>query len=296
MNDSTPTRSPVQLRLVEAGGVIQADGAVGDDIAFQHAVLCQIGLPRKSVDGHLFERRSGSASLLVKAGELHLNGRWVAQPVPYGTKPRLALIHLCTEAVRTRNPEVDVGDSVREFLRRMGLGDSGREYGAFRKQMAALAACELRLGFGNTTLKCSPVREYEAWLANDGNQRTLWPGMIRLTNDFYDALVEHAVPLDSRAVAALRHSALALDMYTWLAHRLWRVKSPVKVFWGQLHQQFGQEFGDLKNFKKEAIKALKAALMVYPEAKVEQVTGGLLLRQSKPPVFKTTYVAPWALR
>lgn len=49
--------------------------------------------------------------------------------------------------------------------------------------------------------------------------------MIELTADFNGSLVEYAVPLDARALSALKHSALALDVYSWLAHRLHRVKS-----------------------------------------------------------------------
>ncbi len=42
--------------------------------------------------------------------------------------------------------------------------------------------------------------------------------MLELSREYFETLVEHAVPLDYRALAALGHSALALDVYTWLAH------------------------------------------------------------------------------
>jgi hypothetical protein len=41
--------------------------------------------------------------------------------------------------------------------------------------------------------------------------------VIELTPKFFASLTEFAVPLDARALAALKHSALALDVYTWLA-------------------------------------------------------------------------------
>jgi hypothetical protein len=278
----------LELRVIEAGGRI-AGTPVGSDVAFQHAVLCQVGLPRKRVDGDRFERQSGEVSLLVKSGELFLGGKWVPQPVPYGVKPRLALIHLCSEAVRTRSPVVEVGDSVREFLKRLGLGDDGRAYSMFRKQMAALAACEMRLGFRDRTEKLAPVDGFEAWFANDGAQRTLWPGVITLTDKFFDSLAEHAVPLDPRAIVALRHSAMALDLYTWLAHRLWRIRTPVKVPWRALHQQFGAEYAEVRVFRRKVAEALIDVRRVYPDAKVEPAIGGLMLKASPPPVPKTTF-------
>jgi hypothetical protein len=42
-----------------------------------------------------------------------------------------------------------------------------------------------------------------------------------------------AVPLDPRAVYALQHSALDMDIYLWLAHRLCRIftDNGVKLCW-----------------------------------------------------------------
>ena len=86
----------------------------------------------------------------------------------------------------------------------------------------------------------------------------------------------------------LSGSALALDMYFWLAHRLHRLEKPVMVHWRNLRQQFGQEYtgadGD-KNFRRKALVALRDALAVYPRARVDLVTGGLRLLPSPPPVL-----------
>ena len=110
---------------------------------FLHAGLCQVGLPRSQVKSLTFERTSGKASLLLEAGKLWdgAKNEWVQQPLPYGTRPRLALVHVSTEAVRTQNPAVEVGRSAREFLIRLGIDTGGREYRSFSAQMRALAAC-----------------------------------------------------------------------------------------------------------------------------------------------------------
>ncbi|MBM3571417.1 MAG: replication protein, partial [Alphaproteobacteria bacterium] len=118
---------------------------------------------------------------------------------------------------------------------------------------------------------------------------TLWPGELELTGEFYDTLREHAVPLDHRALAALAHSALAIDIYTWLAHRLHRVRKAegVMLSWGNLREQFGIEYRESRDFKRAFRLALRQALAVYPEAKVEVVLGGVRLRASLPPVRQT---------
>ncbi|WP_287819600.1 replication protein RepA, partial [Achromobacter sp.] len=109
-----------------------------------------------------------------------------------------------------------------------------------------------------------------------------------LSESYFRQLIENGVPLDNRALLALKGSALALDVYTWLAHRLHRIEGrPLILHWKALREQFAQEYRGKdpdKDFKKEFVPALKAAMAVYPQAKVKQVTGGLMLLPSPPPI------------
>lgn len=273
-------------RIVDAAEDIAA--AAPDRIDFLHSVLCQVGLPRRRADTNTFERISGNASLLIEAGKLWNGKEWVAQPLPYGTRPRLALVHISSEAIRTKSPVVEIGNSVRDFLLMLGADTGGHEYRRFQAQMKALAACRMTLGVGLTTVDAKPIKRFDAWLHATGYQMTLWPGTLELSQEFYDTLRELAVPMDPRALAALRHSALALDAYTWLAYRLHRVRRDgTKVSWANLREQFGQEYSNPKDFKREMTKALRAVLSVYPDAHVDDVPGGILLRSSPPPIAKT---------
>jgi hypothetical protein len=98
----------------------------------------------------------------------------------------------------------------------------------------------------------------------------------------------NGVPLDNRALGALKGSSLALDVYSWAAHRLHRIGGrPIMLHWASLREQFGQEYKGKesdKDFKKAFLVALRDVRVVYPKAKVEQVTGGLLLYASPPPI------------
>jgi len=278
---------PTTARLIRLGSEIAAEPPSRPD--FLHSVLCQVGLPRRRVVGNTFERLNGNVSLLVEAGKLWNGKEWQPQPLPYGTRPRLALVHVSSEAVRTRSPTVEVGHSAREFLLRLGIGTGGEEYANFNRQLRALAACRMSLGVGLETLDTKPIKRFAAWASQNEKQRALWPGVIELTGEFYESLAEYAVPLDPRALAALKHSALALDVYSWLSHRLHRVRGPsgAKLSWANLREQFGQEYREPKDFKREMTKALGAVMAVYPDARIERVPGGLTLLPSKPPVPKT---------
>ena len=46
---------------------------------------------------------------------------------------------------------------------------------------------------------------------------------IRLSADYFESLQRHAVPLNKHYLSALSHSAMALDVYSWLAQRLHRI-------------------------------------------------------------------------
>ncbi len=270
-------------RLVVVAGTATQEPA---EPGYLHAVLCQLGLPRRQTDATEIERTSGNASLQIVAGKLWDGQAWQPQPLPHGTRARLALIHISTRAVQTRSPVVDVGNSTREFLLRLGVDTKGREYATFRQQMRSLAACQMRLGIGaETVLDAQPIRRFKAWYDGPAEQRALWPGSVTLGAEFFDSLTACAVPLDLRAVAALRHSTLALDCYTWLSHRLWRVRSPSgdRVSWEALRAQFGAD-RDTKDFKRELRVALAAVKSAYPHARLEYVRGGLVLLPSRPPV------------
>ena len=257
--------------------------------------LCQVALPRSKPEGRTFERSFKNASLLIEAGKLWDGQQWVEYPIPYGPKPRLALIHINSEAVRTQSPTIEIGHSCAEFLRRLGLPDQdGRTYGLFKRQTMALAAARLTMGFTvhnqAITIDAKPIKEFRAWLTYDERLQPFWPGRLRLSQEYFESLRDHAVPLDPRALRALSHSALALDIYSWVSRRLHTLQKPVKVTFLHLKEQFGQEYtgkeGD-HNFKAKFLKTMKQVIAVYPDANVVQVTGGLILNPSKSPVRKT---------
>jgi len=276
-------------KLLEAGILIAQNDPTGNDMAFTHSVLCQVGLPRSKVDGREFMRQSGDAWVNIQAGYLDEGKGAVAQCIPYGALPRLALSWVSSYAKRNKTREIPIGDSAAEFLRLMGLDRQGSYYTSLRKQMHALAACRLQLGYKGRTFNGQPVDQFDAWLSNSDTQKTLWPGVMLLSEGYYTEIKDNAVPLDKRALHALKGSSLQLDIYTWLAHRLHRIQGnkQIPLHWKSIREQFAQEYEGKnpdKDFKKTFLPALHAALSVYPKAKVKQGKVGLLLAYSPPPI------------
>jgi hypothetical protein len=285
-NDVGLTRLPLKPHVREA--TILPEISSGDP-QFLHALFCQLGLPRRPTTERIFERASGNASLLIEAGRWFTGLHWEPQPLPYGTRPRLVLINICSEAVRTKSPVVDVGESVRAFLRRLGIDCGGQSMANFKRQMIALSCCRMQLGYVNNgkvgQVEAQPVSRFEAWLSDEEGQRGLWPGELELSRPFFESLMNHAVPLSNEAIGHLQHSALALDVYSWLAHRLYRIESNAGQFlsWAVLKAQFGQEFAETREFRRTFLEALNKAREVYPDARMDVVRGGLKLLPSPPP-------------
>ena len=282
-----PKLPAIQNRIISAAVEIEQDDPL--EIIYQHSLFCQVALPRRRPEGRTFERSYRNGSVCMEAGKLWDGRQWIEQPLPAGPKPRLALMHIHSQAIKTRSPYVDLGRSCAEFLDRLGLNtDGGSTYRLFKREMKALAACRLTLGYTESdkiiTLNTQPISRFEAWLTNEDSAPVLWPATLRLSQEYFESLQEHAVPLDPRAVSGLAHSAMALDIYSFLARRLHSLQKPVKVTWHQFHAQFGQEYKDWRSFKKEFLINFRAATTVYLDAKVETVTGGLLLKPSLPPV------------
>jgi hypothetical protein len=139
---------PTTRRVVAAGATIMQEAP--DRADFLHAILCQVGMPRKATPGRVFERSSGGASMMLEAGKLWTGRTWREVPLPYGTRPRLVMVHVSSEAVRTRSREIHIGDSMKDFLIALGIDTNGGARGGytmFKRQMEALAASRLTLGF-----------------------------------------------------------------------------------------------------------------------------------------------------
>jgi hypothetical protein len=100
------------------------------------------------------------------------------------------------------------------------------------------------------------------------------------------------VPLDERALSALSHSAMALDVYAWLAQRLHRIPAgrPQFITWAAIKDQFGQGHKRMNNFKAVFHVAMKQVLVQYQAANIQEDGKGLTLRNSVPPVAKTLYL------
>ena len=270
--------------------------------SFLHSALCAMSLPvRRPVDENApIIRQDGQYTLAITPRpvlrridgqqQMHILG------VPYGSLPRLVLIHIMTEAVRTRSRHIVLGSSFTDWMRRMGFrtisyGPRGSAT-LIRQQLDRLLACEWMIRWDNQNEKGDQefaVKEVK--LTNDYAGVTARSGSfsreILLTEGFFEHLREHAVPLDENAVRQLRDSATSLDLYTWLSYRLPRIAKnrTTLLSWNQLAVHFGNDGTNIRKFRQTIRDSWERQVSaVYPEAKAEFDTTAIRLYPSPAPL------------
>ncbi len=99
------------------------------------------------------------------------------------------------------------------------------------------------------------------------------PSKVELSKPFFEELLKHPIPLDMRAIQALRTSPLAIDIYSWLTYRYHSLKSPVVIPWESLMLQFGGNYVHKRQFRQTFLKQLRKVRVVYPKANITELPG-----------------------
>ncbi len=282
-----------QKRRDSMRAVIESEPTTSDNIQHIHSVLALCGLPYKEPKGEReFFREYGRNTLSIIAGRLKnpATGQMEVQGLPYGPKARLVLLHLCTEAVRQRSAKIEVASSLSGFIKQMGFPVTGGERGTlrqFKEQLNRLAACTMQIGLWDgasrsSTLNVPPFRQLDIWLTGSPDQGLLWSNTVQFHTEFYENLVQHALPVDIRAARAFSGSARKLDMLFWMGYRLRSLQRPLRLSWENLHRQFGADNASIRSFK-QAFKADFAHIKeVFPRLRITLDEGGMQLLPTDP--------------
>jgi Plasmid encoded RepA protein len=275
-------------REIEAASAYMADEDSG--IGFLYSGWCQAALPhRRLPDEQGWQITGERVTLIVEPGmRAGAAGKPVHVGVPYGSRARLILLYLQSEALRTGSREVELGRSLRGWLVRLGIPIGGKSVEAVREQAERISRCkltfEVKAGVSKGLVNQTIVDTALFLDLDDETQGSLFVERARLSEGFFEQLKKHPVPLEEAAIKALNNNSMALDIYAWLAYRLHALKSPTPVSWRALRPQFGMGFGRMDNFRARYLDNLKLALAVYPAAKVDVDETGLVLHPSRPPV------------
>lgn len=244
-------------------------------MAYFARILVLATMPHSRPKTSQFQRKNGKFTMTMMAlDEVGL---------PYGSIPRLVLAWLSTEAVQTRSRRVELGRSLSEFMRQLGMAPTGGQRGditRLRNQMNRLFAAAISCSYADEDVGYDGRRSFLIadeinlwWDPRRPDDQTLWESTITIGERFYQELVDHPVPLDMRALKELRQSPLALDIYAWLTYRMHALREPVVIPWAALEAQFGAAYKETRKFRYEFLRRLKEVLVVYPRARITEVPG-----------------------
>jgi hypothetical protein len=277
--------------VVEAASAYMSDEDNG--IGFLYSGWCQAALPHKRLpDDQGWQMEGDRLCLIVEPGMRRgPGGVPVHVGVPFGSRARLILIYLQSEALRTGSREVILGQSLRNWLERMQIPVCGKNFNAVREQTERISRCRLtfeirkgnRVGMASQNIVDSAI--FLDPTDDDDQQGSLFAQNARLSEAFFEGLKRHPVPIEEAAIGALSNNSQAMDVYVWLAYRLHSLSKPTPLSWRALKAQFGTGYAAMKTFKFKIVPNLKLALAVYPAAKVEDDgERGLILHPSPAPV------------
>lgn len=274
-------------------------GDEDSDAAFIYSGWAQSALPHKRLaDDTDWVLKTDYVTLLVEPGKrIGADGNPVPIGVPFGSRARLILIYLQSEALRTGRREIELGGSLREWLGRMGISSGGKSIREVREQAERIARCRMsfhisrggRVGLVNQSIVDSTMFVEDE---EPGGQGSLFAEVAKLSEGFYEQLRKHSVPVQEAAIRAISNNSAALDVYVWLAYRLHSLAAPKPITWRALHAQLGTGFARLDNFRKKFRESLALATAVYPEARVDEDGHGLVLHPSRPPVSPRLIATP----
>jgi len=240
---------------------------------WSHAVFCIAALPHERCLERIWQCRTGTNALRIEAGGVAdpTTARgWQDLPLPFGRYPRLFLIHLCSEAMRTGRSEVSVEDTLTGFVASLRVDPNGRALRDMRTQLAPLMGANVRLWTADQKMP-DGVRRMELWANTDPEKRARWvyewPATIRLSDEFVGNLRQHAVALDRRAVTALMHSSAALDALGWVEHTL-TVGMTMATPWADLWRRYGPRFRLERQFRFAFRGDLELVRGLCPHARI----------------------------
>ena len=271
-----------QLELVTASELIRGQRASSEDdtLSYMANILVRLTMPHRN-----FKDEHGKPATHFTREYKGLSITIQAHPrvgLPSGTVPRLLMSFITTEAVRTRQPVIELGRSLRGFLQRLGYAtNSGGPRGTatlVKQQLLRLFASNVTvLDSRDDSFAISNVnvakRAVLWWDQKNPDQMGLFNSTVELSTDFFREIIDSPVPVDMRALQALSHSPMCLDIYCFLTWRFSHLRRREAIEWRDLQVQFGANYpltsAGLRDFRNAFRQHMRAVQVVYPEARID---------------------------
>jgi len=287
-DDKKPPSKRQQRQVVDAVQ-IYATPPTSKDVVFLARELILCTLPHSDPgDVRSWSRTNGNLTLSIQTLVNEKTGN--SYGIPYGIIPRLILVWMVTEIIRTKSRRLELGNRFADFLLTLGLDPSngtGKRSDArrVREQLERLLHAiisfnyslkgEGRRGYAWQNMEISPDGVLW-WSDKDPEQAALFGSWIEVGEKFFNAVMKAPHPLDMRVLRHIKDSSLGIDLYTILnreAYRAMKDGKPYFLAWEWLHEQTGNEYKRLDHFRRDALVQIEV---------IRAVHSGLIVKQQKP--------------
>ena len=130
---------PAVLDLIaKAEEIEKEDAKTAGAVAYVGRMFVQASMPHSDPGGNEFCRKNGNYTLVMMAP--------TDIGLPYGSLPRLILTWISTEAVRSRDPVIVLGESLAAFMREIEITPTGGRCGSIlrlKDQMQRLFSTQI---------------------------------------------------------------------------------------------------------------------------------------------------------
>jgi hypothetical protein len=266
-NKPAQEKNNLLTRVLETAVTVSQEPPDYGARGFYCRLLLLATLPHSKPEGNVFTRTSGNATLTI-----------MAPPdigLPYGSYPILLNTWIVTEAIKTKNRRLDLGNSYRHFLREIHLPETGNTMRLFRQQTKRLLASTIHvtvregegkagLALSNTTIASKAILFWD-------EKHCSQPGLfghseIVLSEDYFREIMAHPVPVDLRIITAIKKSPLALNLYMLMTYTYAAIDKPRRIPLKALALQLGADYTRQRAFKEKVIKELRTIKSVYQKA------------------------------
>lgn len=167
--------------------------------------------------------------------------------LPCGSVPRLLVAYLTTEAVRSKSREIELGDTLSAFMAELGEVPTGGRRGSItrvkeqtKRLFASNIACTYTSDDRDAGVNLAVADSYELWWnPKNPDQAKHVHQLQKLGERFFEEVTQNPVPVDLRALKALKKSPMALDTYCWLTYRMSYLSKPTVIPGGAANAVWG---------------------------------------------------------
>lgn len=301
-NEQPLSQDDIDIEVIKQLGIIEP-------FAFTSSLFTKATFPHSA-------HGANNKEFILRNGNLTVAMSNPLDGLPYGHYARLILFWLTREACqRNKDLNLDVariiplGGSAHRILREIGILKPAQkacrdQYTALTRQLERLMHTTINIRYthdhGHTTRSTIVAeKSYFWWEADNKTCELTNDSHVVLTREFFTELVEHAVPLSPIHISQLHRSPLALDLYSWAAHRKHTHKGYTRVTWEQIKGQLGTNYPDteqgMRNFKKKARLAINKINQTWKTSGITEWSGGLILEGKETPItprFPTPHQKP----